>query len=339
MSTEDTNIPRLPTGVASALGPMPGREVRDACAVIAGELPDLPFVPELADRGVGADPVGRTVGLLAELPAEVTPSGWRLTARPGVDQRRITDFRAWDLDAAGERFHAAPTIKVGLLGPWTLATCLELPSGHRVLADHGAVRDLTESMIEGLRGYLSELRERLGDSRILIQLDESQLPAVLAGRIPTASGYGTLRSVSAETVRASLRSLRESLADCAVAVVGVGPSAEWNLLREARIDALTCQLTDLAGAAETLDRIGEWLDADRALLVQLPSPIGEAPTATAGRKLLAGWAKLGFIQADLPERIIPLAGPVRADPSAAFTVARELAAALPDPPGSWSRER
>ena len=55
-----------------------GTDPAEAMRVVAGELPDFPYLPELPDRGPGADLVGRTAGLLIDIPVEVTPCGWRL---------------------------------------------------------------------------------------------------------------------------------------------------------------------------------------------------------------------------------------------------------------------
>ena len=62
---------------------MPGTNPAEAMRVVAGELPDFPYLPELPDRGPGADLTGRTAALLVEIPVEVTPRGWRLAERPG----------------------------------------------------------------------------------------------------------------------------------------------------------------------------------------------------------------------------------------------------------------
>jgi len=132
--------------------------------------------------------IGRTGALLAELPVEIAPSGWRLTSHPGRDMRRARDFLAWDLDAL-ER-HAADhdgALKLQLVGPWTLAASLELPSGNPVVADSGATRDLAQSLADGLRSHLAEVQRRLPSASLVVQLDEPSLPAVLAGRIKTPS--------------------------------------------------------------------------------------------------------------------------------------------------------
>ena len=53
------------------------------------------------------------------------------------------------------------------------------------------MREFAASLVEGLRVHLAEVAARTG-AAVLLQLDEPSLPAVLAGRLPTASGYGTV---------------------------------------------------------------------------------------------------------------------------------------------------
>jgi methionine synthase II (cobalamin-independent) len=86
-------------------------------------------------------------------------------------------------------------MKVQVAGPWTLAATMERPRGDRVLADHGARRDLAQALAEGLIEHLSDVRRRVPAADLLVQVDEPALPAVLAGQIPTASGFHRHRSV------------------------------------------------------------------------------------------------------------------------------------------------
>src|SRR5712692_8937922 len=91
-----------PAGSATGIGSMPGTDLEQAVAVVLGELPDLPHLPELPARGPGADLTGRTAALLVDLPVELTPVGWRFTARPGRDLSRAQSFLSADLDALAE---------------------------------------------------------------------------------------------------------------------------------------------------------------------------------------------------------------------------------------------
>ncbi len=70
-------------GTATGIGSMPGTDPPEAARVVAGELPDFPYLPELPARGPGADLVGRTAALLIDMPVETTPGGWRIAERPG----------------------------------------------------------------------------------------------------------------------------------------------------------------------------------------------------------------------------------------------------------------
>src|SRR5690348_6439055 len=96
----DQNEPPYPwgPGAATGIGSMPGTDPAEAMRVIAGELPDFPHLPELPGRGPGADLTGRTAALLVDMPAEVTPRGWRLAERQGRDLARARSMLSSDLD-------------------------------------------------------------------------------------------------------------------------------------------------------------------------------------------------------------------------------------------------
>ncbi|NUU20641.1 MAG: methionine synthase, partial [Streptomycetaceae bacterium] len=187
---------------------MPGTDAREAVRLVVGELPAFPHLPELPDRGVGADLTGRGAGLLVDLFADVQPSGWRFTDRPGRDHRRAAAWLREDLDALEEftQGYRGP-LKVQLAGPWTLAVTIELAHGDKALADPGACRDIAASLAEGLRGHVADLRKRIPGGELVVQFDEPALPAVLAGSVPTASGFGKLRAVDKAVVREALRTV------------------------------------------------------------------------------------------------------------------------------------
>jgi hypothetical protein len=273
----DTPAPepvRWPVGAATGVGSLPGTDVTEAAATVVGELPLLPHLPELPARGVGADVIGRTAALLVDLAVEVVPTGWRVTARPGRDHRRAMDLLRFDVDAldaacAGPR---PEWVKVQAAGPWTLAASVELRTGHRVLTDRGAVREFAGSLGEGLRAHVAEIAERTG-ARVLVQLDEPSLPAVLAGTLPTASGWGTVRSVPAPDAHDLLRDLVSGLgapvvvhccADrpplrllAATGVAGIG------------IDATLPVFSGPTALPAALDALGEVWDAGIPLLLGL----------------------------------------------------------------------
>ena len=183
---------------------MPGENPMEAARVVAGELPDLPYLAELPGRGPGADITGRTAALLVDIPVELAgPRGWRIAERPGRDLGRARSMMSADLDAMEEVLdgYAGP-LKVQLAGPWTLAATIEQPhSLNPALADPGLVADLASSLAEGAAAHVAEIAKRIPKATILVQLDEPALPAVLHGAVPTPSGLSRVRAVEDEAAR------------------------------------------------------------------------------------------------------------------------------------------
>ena len=102
-------------------------------------------------------------------------------------------------------------VKVQLCGPWTLAAALRLTRGEPVLSDAGAVRDLVQSLTDGAVQHLSDVRRRLPDAPLVLQLDEPSLPAVLAGGIRSSSGARSFPPVPSTTVEETLRALVDAV--------------------------------------------------------------------------------------------------------------------------------
>jgi methionine synthase II (cobalamin-independent) len=186
---------------------MPGEDPMEAARVVAGELPDLPYLAELPGRGPGADVTGRTAALLVDIPVELAgPRGWRIAERPGRDLGRARSMMSADLDAMEEVLDGyAGLLKVQLAGPWTLAATIEqLHSLKMALADPGLVADLVSSLAEGAAAHVAEIAKRIPKATILVQLDEPALPAVLHGEVPTPSGLSSVRAVEDEAARGRL---------------------------------------------------------------------------------------------------------------------------------------
>ncbi len=330
---------------------MPGTDTLEAARTVIGELPQLPHLPELPDRGLGADMIGRTAALLVDLAVELVPSGYRVTARAGRDHRRGVDLLRTDLDALEEAVGSAGArpemIKLQAAGPWTLAAAVELHRGHKVLTDSGALREFAASLAEGLRVHAAEVSRRLG-VKAVVQLDEPGLPAVLAGSVPTPSGFGTVPAVPEDKAVELLHSVLEVLPAPRI-VHCCAPRPPVALLRRAGADVLALDAELLAGAPRaTVDALGEGWDSGMSLLLGLV-PAAEAPVEAAGPHTLAGLARpaldlvdrLGFGRAMLAERCLPtpscgLAGATPGWARRALTLARELGQAFVDPPASWS---
>ena len=108
---------------------------------------------------------------------DLQPAGWRLTGgsdpRASLDQRRARSLLAEDLDVLEELAdgYTGP-LKLQLTGPWTLAATVERPRGDKVLADHGARRDLAEVLALGLGDHVAEVRRRVPGAELVVQIDE-----------------------------------------------------------------------------------------------------------------------------------------------------------------------
>lgn len=264
---------------ATGVGPMPGTDAAaydEAIKLVLGTLVDLPHLPELPGRGVGADPTGRALAVVAELGADLQPAGWRLTDRPGVDHRRAGSLLAQDLDAVEEQSQGwSGPFKIQVTGPWTLAATVERPRGDKVLGDRGARRELAQALAEGLRTHVADVRRRVPEAQLVVQVDEPALPAVLAAAIPTASGFHRHRSVDDPEASPALewvfRAIREAgavpIARCAVADAPIG------LLTGAGAEGVGLDLDLLDTAA--YDDVADLLDKG------LPVHLGVVPVSPA----------------------------------------------------------
>ena len=322
-----------PPGAATGIGSLPGTDIDEALRIVFGELPDLPHLPELPGRGAGADMIGRGAALLAELPVEIQPSGWRMTSRPGRDLRRARDFLERDLDAleaAAEGY--AGTLKVQVAGPWTLAAGVELHSGHRAVSDHGATRELAQSLAEGLHAHLADVARRVPAATIVTQFDEPSIPAVLGGKVPTPSGYGTVRAVEASVVEQTLSDVlavapaQRRVVHCCAADVPI------TLLRGAGADAISLD----ASYAVSGDLLGAAVEAGTALWLGIvpgtDAPISLDAARDRVRKL---WRELGFADEQLATSVVPtpacgLAGASPAYVRRALSIVRDVGRSLRD---------
>ncbi len=235
-------LAQLGPGLATGIGSWPGSEIRPATAVICQELAEFPHLPELPQRGLPAAMIGRTAARLPGLPVELAVHGWRLTDFPGRDHARAVSWWRADLDELAEQLAGwSGPVKVQLAGPWTLAASIWLPRGERAVSDPGARRDIGQSLVEAARELRQQVQRYLPQSRPIIQFDEPSLGAVLAGHLPTASGYGLVRAVPPEEVRAGLAEVVAAVPGAAV-VHSCAAKVPIALLRAAGVSALSLDL-------------------------------------------------------------------------------------------------
>ncbi|NUR94770.1 MAG: methionine synthase vitamin-B12 independent [Kribbellaceae bacterium] len=309
----------------TGLGSVPGDDIREWMRAVL-ELVDLPFLPELPARPYG-DMISRTIAVLTELAADLQPVGWRLTgggdARASLDQRRARALLQEDLDVLEEYAHDYEgQLKVQVTGPWTLAAAVERPRGDKVLADHGARRDLAQALAYGVEQHLVEVRKRVPRADVLLQLDEPGLPAVLAGAVPTASGWSKHRSVDGPGAVELLSLFPASVVHCCAARPPIevftksganGIAVDVSLLNHAAWD-------QVAAAAESGAKI-------YAGVVPTTGPIPRPEQAA--QPLVRRWRELGLDPELLKQVVITpacglAAAPAPADARARLKLLREV---------------
>ncbi|MET3810275.1 hypothetical protein [Arthrobacter sp. UYEF3] len=321
---------------ATALGAWPGEDPVEAARIIRGELgsPHLPFLAELPDRGVGSDALGRTASLLEGLAVDVQPHGWRLVDRPGKDLMRARSALSTDVnvlaDVIGAEDSPATELKIQLLGPLSLAAGLHLHNGERALIDHGARRDLAASLAAGVDAHLRRVVTAAPGASLVVQLDEPDIAAVMAGTIPTSSGYRTLRAVAGSEVTESWRVVIDALraAGAAEIVVSVPEvEAPFDRILAAGADGIAVPLRaltsrqweQLAGAVEAGKRL--WagvlaVDDPAAALPRVPQAV---------ESLWRPWHQLGLPAGSLGSvRVTPAGGLAGHTPSSATAVLTRL---------------
>ncbi|HVE63709.1 MAG TPA: methionine synthase [Mycobacteriales bacterium] len=329
-----------PAGAATGIGSMPGTEPLDASMTVAGELPVLGHLPELPARGPGAGMVGRAAAMLVDLHVDLQPSGWRVTPRGGLDEQRARDLLSRDLDALEIAFLGYDgLLKVQVTGPWTLAAGVELTRGDRVLRDPTAWADLHSSLAEGVAAHVAEVARRVPAAAVIVQLDEPSLPAVGAGHVPTASGFGALPAIGDTELTTALAQVgtasgRPYGVHCCAARL------PWGVLRAARPAFVSFDVARVSPRADYDDLAGILDDGARLLIGLLPGvdtdldATSVAQTAAPARRL---WRDLSYPPEELARRAVltPACGLAGASPTyarAVLTRLREAGRSLAESP-------
>jgi methionine synthase II (cobalamin-independent) len=345
-SPASSGQPASGQAVATGVGSMPGggalqseadnaRAYDEALRVVLGELPDLPHLPELPGRGAVATMTGRALAVVDGLGADLQPAGWRLTDSSGVDHRRARSLLGRDLDLLEElaQDHDGP-FKVQLAGPWTLAATVEKPRGDRVLSDHGARRELAQALAEGVRDHVADLRRRLPRvTELVVQVDEPALPAVLAGSVPTASGFSRHRTVHPPDASEALDWVFSAIEDAGAVPIAhcCAGDVPIELLRGAGARGLSVDLGALAASA--YDGLAAALEAGERVLLGVvpaldPSPVPDEKAA--GERAMRWLDMLGLEPSDRLA-LTPTCGLAGASPAwarQALAVARGAARGL-----------
>ncbi|MBT2522710.1 hypothetical protein [Arthrobacter sp. ISL-28] len=321
---------------ATALGPWPGQDPVEAARIIRGELgsPHLPYLAELPDRGVGADAIGRTASLLVDMAVDVQTHGWRIVDRPGRDLIRARSALSTDInvlaDVAGEEEDPAREFKVQLRGPLSLAAGLHLHNGERALIDYGARRDIAASLAAGVGDHLARVAGAVPGARLVVQLDEPDIASILAGSIPTSSGYRTLRSVPGQEVTELWRVVVDALraagaAEIAIAVTEI--EAPFERILAAGADSIAVPLKALT--SRQWEQLAEAVEAGTRLWAGAvavdDAAAGLPKAAEVADALWRPWRQLGLPGTSLGAvRLTPTAGLDAYTPSGATAVLARL---------------
>ncbi|WP_328858393.1 vitamin-B12 independent methionine synthase [Williamsia herbipolensis] len=278
----DTDRPGPPTGVATGVGSMPGRDPRSAAEVVAGEV-ELVALPELPDRGIGSDIIGRCAALLVGIPMDTSASGYRLANGTSMMARRARDMLAADLDAFEEIWETRglkgdrPWVKVQVCGPFTLAASVEMANGHKALHDRGAWTDLVGSIAEGAANHAAELRRRLG-ADVIVQIDEPLIDRVIEGSITPLSRLDVIDPVPAATVAEHLDTLVDVVGG-PVILHHCGRRFPWQVAAQTRLWGVSLDIDSIGvrrGSTADLDGFGELID--RGTVVALGAVPSTRPT-------------------------------------------------------------
>ncbi|CAN5591274.1 methionine synthase [soil metagenome] len=264
--------------LGTGVGSMPGEDLETSLKIVLDAFASegVPYLPELPARGVGSDMVGRTLALVTGIGVDLQPAGWRITDAPGVDVRRAVSRLDQDLDVLEEQTQGhTGAFKIQVCGPWTRSATVEKPRGDKVLSDFGARRDLAQALAEGVRGHVRDVRRRMsGVDRLVVQVDEPALAAVMGGGVPTASGFGRHRTVHPPEASEHLEWLFAAITDEGAEpwVHACAPETPLALLRGAGARGLSVDVNVLDGAGH--QALGEALEAGETAVLGVVPALG-----------------------------------------------------------------
>lgn len=282
-----------------------GTDFPETFTVLRGELgaPHLSTVPLLPERGPHAELAARTCAVLDSLYADRQPHGWRISGVHGDDSRRARQQLTSDLNVVADVLGAESGADTGpvafsLLGPVSLAATVHVHNGEKLQSDPGARRDLAQSWCSGVTDLVAALRRNTDGRGVVLMLEEPELDRVLTGRIPTASGYRTLRSLPRHEIRSTLS---DAVAACRAAgaetvVLDAGAvGTEW----APRVDADVAVLGVPDGPTEQWEPLAALHEAGVRLCFDTVPVTGRTPVSELVRRVLGPWRELGMDPAAL----------------------------------------
>jgi hypothetical protein len=291
-------------------------------AELPGGVDACPPLVWLPGRGIGADRLGRACALLSDLPVELGPHGWKLADHPGTDLRRAAAFLREDVEALAiaASGYAGP-LTVHAPGPWTMASALYLARGDVVLSDHGAVRELAASLAVGITAHVAEIRRQVPEAQIVVQLDESGIDRVLAGTVPTFSGYSRLRAVPGPDAVEVLTPLLAEIHAAGAASVMHVPDAGVGVAALAGAGGVGLRIDGWNEPRWTL--VARAVERGMSLWAALPADPERRDPAALAESVAVGWRRIGLPAAGLAD-VYLLDDGQAPDPARARAAVREL---------------
>lgn len=240
---------------AYGLGELPGKSAAEVADIIQGETGDLLHIPQLPARGLGADLIGRTVGLLDMINVDRGARSWVMSTRPSRLTHLTGDFLDMDLDACEETWGTGvDKLKIQVAGPWTLGARIELANGHRVLSDRGAMRDLTQALIAGIDAHARKVAGRFR-AEVQVQIDEPELKSLIDGSLPGTSTFDIILAVNVADASERLQQVFSSIEGPTYLNL-TGQIPTWDVARGAGADTVQISMDQVRGN-EHLDGFGE----------------------------------------------------------------------------------
>ena len=155
-------------------------------------------------------------------------------------------------------------------GPLTLAASLYLSRGDRVLSDPGAVRELSASLAAGLADHLAALQRSVPGAVPMVLLHEPLLAQVMAGVLPSFSGYSALRSVPGPVAASHLEGVAVAARSAGASSVVVHGGTAWSSLgaiRASHADGFALAVTALDD--RSWERVAEVVEGGLAFWPEL----------------------------------------------------------------------
>ena len=172
-------------------------------------------------------------------------------------------------------------------------------------ADGGAVSDLIASLADGAVRHARQVADIVPGARVIVQVDEPSLPSVLAGRLPTASGYGRVRAVDPQRAATGLGTVLEALAAFDPIVHCCDHAVPLPLLRRAGARGVAL---DLAGLTSTSwESLAATVEEGVQLYAGCLRPDGTTSRAAAVESLTRPWRDVGLEVARLDEVLVTAA--------------------------------